>query len=92
MPFAKAQSNIKNNQSTVSSAKRLASFFGYLIPSTIDTLHNTINGYEIACTMYMTVCIIQTNADSLFQKTYCFYFLLTLNCKNRKQLLPLAMF
>ena len=31
------------NQSTFSTAKRLASFFA----STMDTLHNTINGYEI---------------------------------------------
>ena len=37
------------NQCTVSTAKRLASLFWYLIASTIDALHNTINGYEIAC-------------------------------------------
>ena len=42
----------KSNQSTVSTAKRLASLFWYLIASTIDTLHtlhNTIHSYRIAC-------------------------------------------
>ena len=38
-----------SNQSTVSTAKRLASLFRYLIASTIDSLHNAINDYEIAC-------------------------------------------
>ena len=56
------------NQSTVSTAKRLAS----LIASTIDTLHNTINGYEIACiwnSKYnVHVRMIQTNAYYIFQK------------------------
>ena len=59
-------------QSTVSTAKRLASLFWYLIASTIDTLHNTINGYEIACiwnSKYnVHVRVIQTNADFIFQK------------------------
>ena len=34
-----------SNQSAVSTAKRLASLFRYFIASSIDTLHNTINGY-----------------------------------------------
>ena len=59
-------------QSTVSTAKRLASFLWYLIASTIDTLHNTINGYEIACiwnSKYnVHVRVIQTNAGFIFQK------------------------
>ena len=59
------------NQSTVSTAKRLA----YLIASTIDTLH-TIYGYEIACiwnSKYnVHVCMIQTNADFIFQKLIVF--------------------
>ena len=46
--------------------------FEYLIASTIDALHNTINGYEIACkwnSKYnVHVCMIQTNADFKFQK------------------------
>ena len=66
----------RNNQSTVSIAKRLASLFCYLIASTIDTLHNTINGYEIACTWNskynVHVCMIQTNADFIFQKLIVF--------------------
>ena len=56
-----------NNQSTDSTAKRLA----YLIALTIDTLHNTINGYEITCIWNakynIHVCMIQTNADFIFQ-------------------------
>ena len=63
-------------QSTVSTAKRFASFFWYLIASTIDTLHNTINGCEIACiwnSKYnVHVCMIQTNADFIFQKLIVF--------------------
>ena len=43
-----------------------------MIASTIDTLHNTINGYEIACiwnSKYnVHVRVIQTNADFIFQK------------------------
>ena len=64
------------NQSTVSTAKRLASLFWYLIASTIDTLHNTINDYEIACIWNwkynVHVCMIQTNADFLSQKLTVF--------------------
>ena len=60
------------NQSTVSTAKRLASLLWYLIVSTIDNLHNTINGYDIAClwnSKYSVhVCMIQTNADFIFHK------------------------
>ena len=71
-----------NNQSTVSTAKRLAS--------------DTINGYEFACIWNSKynehVFMIQTNADFIF-KTYGFCLLLTLNCKHlAEQLLPLAMF
>ena len=66
----------RNNQSTVSTAKRLASLFYYLIASTIDTLHNSINGYEIACTWNskynVHVCMIQTNYDFIFQKLIVF--------------------
>ena len=66
------------NQSIVSTAKRLASLFWYS-NDLLDTLHNTINGYEIACiwnSKYKVhVCMIQTNAENL-----------------AKQLLPLAMF
>ena len=65
-----------HNQSTVSTAKRLASLFWYLIASTIDTLHYTINGYAIACTWNskynVHVCMIQTNADFIFQKLIVF--------------------
>ena len=61
----------KMNQRTVSTAKRLAS-----LASPIDTLHNTINGYEIACiwnSRYnVHVCMIQTNADLIFQKLIVF--------------------
>ena len=57
------------NQSTVSTAKRL-------IASTIYTLHNTINVYETACIWnskyYVHVCMIQTNADLIFQKLIVF--------------------
>ena len=67
---------LKCNQSTVSTAKRLASLFLYLIATTIDTLHKIINGYEIACIWYskykVHVCMIQTNADSIFQKLIVF--------------------
>ena len=60
------------NQSTDSTAKRLA----YLIALTIDTLHNTINDYEITCiwnSKYnIHVCMIQTNADFIFQKLIVF--------------------
>ena len=74
------------NQSTVSTAKRLASLFWYLIASTIDTLRNTINIYEIACIWIskynVHACMIQTNADFIISKTYCVCFLLTLNCEN----------
>ena len=72
-------------QSTVSTAKRLASLFWYLIASTIDTLHNTINGYEIAyiCNSKYNVhvCMIRTNADFIFQEHFDF-LLLTSNCEN----------
>ena len=82
------------NQSTVSTAKRLASLFWYLIASTIDTLHNTINGYEIACiwnSKYnVHVCIIQTNADFIFQKLVfvsCWHlFLLKIKLNNNCRL------
>ena len=71
-----------NNQSTVSTAKRLAS--------------DTINGYEFACIWNSKynehVFMIQTNADFIF-KTHGFCLLLTLNCEHlAQQLLPLAMF
>ena len=84
------------NQGTDSTAKRLASLFWYLIASTIDTLHNTINGYELACIWNLKynvhVCMIQKNADLCF-KNLLFLFLLTLNCENlAEQLLPLSMF
>ena len=73
------------NQRSVSTAKRLASLFWYLIASTIDTLHNTINGNKIWCiwnSKYnVHVCMIQTNVDFVFQKLF-FCFLLTLNCEN----------
>ena len=60
------------NQSTVRTAKWLASLFLYFIALTIDTLHNTIDGYEIACiwnSKYnVHVCMIQTNVVFIFQK------------------------
>ena len=63
------------NQSAFSTAKRLASLFWYLIASTIDTLNNTINVYEIACiwnSKYnVHVCMIQKNADFIFQNVSC---------------------
>ena len=70
----------KENQSTVSTAKRLASLFWYLIASTIDNLHYTINGYEIACIwnskyyvhVHVHVCMIQTNVDFIIQKLIVF--------------------
>ena len=75
------------NQITVSTAKRLASLYWYLIASTINY---TINGYEIACIwnskyiMYMYVW-----SKQILIVNFC--FLLTLNCENlAKQLLPLA--
>ena len=47
-----------------------------LLSSTIDTLHNTINGYEIAwlrnSKQNVHVCMIQTNADFIFQKLIVF--------------------
>ena len=57
------------HQSTCT-AKRLAS----LIASKIDTLQNTINGYEIAwnSTYNVHVCMIQTNADFIFRKLTVF--------------------
>ena len=66
-----------HNQSTVRAAKRLASLFWYFIAnSTIDTLHNTINGYEIAClrnSKYnVHACMIQTNADFMFENLIVF--------------------
>ena len=68
--------NSITNQSSVSTAKRLASLFWYLIASTIDTLHNTINGYEIACIWKseynVHVCMIQTISDFIFQKLIVF--------------------
>ena len=75
------------NQSTVITAKRLASLFWYLIASTIVTLHNTINGYEIACIFNskynVHVCMYDPNKCWFYiSKTYCFCFLLTLNCEN----------
>ena len=84
----------KINQSTVSTEKRLASLFWYLIASTIDTLQNTINGYEISCiwnSKYnVNVCMIQTMLILYFKNLL---FLLTLNCENlAKQFLPLAMY
>ena len=67
------------NRSTVSTAKRLAPLFWYSIASTIDTLHYTINGYEIACiwnSRYnVHVCKIQRNADFIFQKLIVFVFI-----------------
>ena len=47
-----------------------------MIASTIDTLNNIINGYEIACiwnsNYNVHVCMIQTNADFIFQKRIVF--------------------
>ena len=57
-------------QSTVSTEKD--SIIVLIFASTIDTLHNTINGYDIACTwhskynVHVHVCMIQTNADFIF--------------------------
>ena len=57
----------RKNQSTVSTAKRLAC---------LD--NNIINGYESACTCIWNskynvhVCMIQTNADFIFQKLIVF--------------------
>ena len=68
----------------------------HLIASTIYTLQNTVNGYEIACIWNSnTMYIIYDPKKCWFyiSNTFCFCFLLTLNCENRvKQLLPLAMF
>ena len=48
----------------------------HLMASTINTLHNTINGYEIAyiwnAKYNVYVCMIQTNADFIFQKLIVF--------------------
>ena len=69
---------LQRNQSTVTTAKRLAFLFWYLIASKIDTLHNTVNVYEIACiwnSKYnVHVCMIQTNADFICQKLIFFLF------------------
>ena len=69
------------NQSTVNTAKRLASLFWYLIASTIDTIHNTINAWLWNC-MYiwnskynLHICMIKTNADFLYFKNILFMFL-----------------
>ena len=60
---------VLKNQVTVSTAKRLAS-------STIDTLHNTINGYKIAyiwnSKYNVHVCMIQKNSEFIFQKLIVF--------------------
>ena len=73
------------NQSTFSTAKRLASLVWYLIASTIDTLNNTINVYEIACiwnSKYnVHVCMIQINAYFIFQNLL-FLFLVDFNLPN----------
>ena len=68
------------NQSTVSTAKRLASLFWYLIASTIDTLHNTLNGYEIACNLYgtrskMYIYVRLKQMQILYFKNVLFLFL-----------------
>ena len=79
--------NLSRNQSTVSTAKRLASLFWYLIASTIDTLHNTINAWLWNC-MYMELevqytCMYDLNKCWFYiSKTDCFCFLLTLNCEQ----------
>ena len=90
--------NNKKNQKTVSTAKRLASLFWYLIASTIDTLQNTINAWLWNC-IYMELevqytCMFDPNSCWYYiSKTDSFCFLLTLNCENlAKLLLPLAMF
>ena len=48
----------------------------HLIASTIDTLHNNNNSFEIACiwnSKYnVHVCMIKTNADFIFQKLIVF--------------------
>ena len=49
------------NQSTVSTAKRQASLFSYLIALTNDTLHNTINGYEILHVYVQCKCMYDAN-------------------------------
>ena len=77
------------NQSTVCSAEQLASLFWYLIASTIDTLHQWLWNcmymeLEVQCT-----CMYNLNKCWFhISKTYCFCFLLSLNCENlAKQLL-----
>ena len=82
----------KWNQSTVSTAKRLASWLPrqlilYIILST--AMNCMYMELEVQCT-----CIYDPNKCWFYiSKTYCFCFLLTLNCENlAKQLLPLAMF
>ena len=74
----------KKSKCTVSTTKRLASLFLYLIVSTIIM---TINGYEIACIWNakynVHVCMIETNADFMFQKLL---FLFLVDFILRKQL------
>ena len=85
------------NQSTVSTAKRLASLSWYLIASTIDTLQNTINAWLCNC-MYIELevqytCMYDPKKCWFYISKTCFCFFLTLNCENlAKQSLPLAMF
>ena len=88
------------NQSTVSTAKRLASLIWYLIASTIDILYIILSmAMKLHVNMELEVQHIRTcmyDPDKCWfyiSKTYCFCFLLTLNCENlAKQLLPLAIF
>ena len=84
----------ENNQSTVSTEKRLASLFRYLIAWKIDTLHNTINGYEIACiwnSKYnVHVCMIQTNTDFFYFKNLLFLFLVDLKLQKSSHTITAA--
>ena len=61
------------NQSTVSTAKQLASLFWYLIASTIDTLHNTTNTVIHVCMIQMLI---------LYFKNLLFLFLVDLKLQK----------
>ena len=65
---------MKFNQSNVSTAKRLASLFWYLIASTIDTLHNTIFGCEISCIWNSKYNVWSKQMLILYFKTLLFVF------------------
>ena len=65
----RANQKHKTNQRTLSTAKWLASFFLYLIASTIYTLHNTINVYE-KC-MYME---LEVQGTCMYDPNKCWFF------------------